>query len=238
MEFDLNKAAPAWLALVPSLQDILKAVDTIQPGQWHERLAELLDFAYRVRFARIMMNHPSTEEMEALALHLEDIADDPGRAAKLDAMEMPYASRWRMLRNVLEDRLAVRELPVPEIVSQRRKIRDILEILRKDGRLSQQQLENDFQWADAELSRILGLLEGWELVMRDKMAKEQWLFLGPRAGEVISLAEIVVNVELLPSQQTNTKQNPQRAAIFQPAFIPNSTRQSMDDVLQDTRQSP
>lgn len=189
MNFDLNEAAPAWLALAPDLQDIEQAVNAIQPDQWHKRLAETLDFAYRVRFARILMNHPSTEEMEALALHLEDVADDPDRAAKLDSMAIPYASRWRMLRNVLEDRLAVRELPVPQMVIQRRPIQPILERLRTENRLSQQQLVDQFQLTGANLSRIIGLMEGWELVVRDKMAEEQWLFLGPRAGEVISLAE-------------------------------------------------
>ncbi|HAT50440.1 MAG: hypothetical protein HQL07_03025 [Nitrospirae bacterium] len=185
MNFNLNEVSPAWLALVPDLQDILNAVRAIPPDRWRERLAEVLDFAYRVRFARILMNHPATREMEALALHLEDVADDADRAATLDALSIRYASRWRMLRNVLEDRLAVRECSIPEIVTQRRKVRPILEEIRAKNRLSQQQLTDQFGLEGAELSRIFGLLEGWELVVRDKMAEEQWLFLGPRAGEVI-----------------------------------------------------
>ncbi|MEO5330005.1 MAG: hypothetical protein H7829_17375 [Magnetococcus sp. THC-1_WYH] len=185
MDFNLDEVSPAWLALVPDLQDILNAVRAIPPDRWRERLAEVLDFAYRVRFARILMNHPATREMEALALHLEDVADDSDRAATLDALSIRYASRWRMLRNVLEDRLAVRELAIPEIVTQRHKVHFILEKLRAENRLSQQQLTDQFGLEGAELSRILGLLEGWELVVRNKMAEEQWLFLGPRAGEVI-----------------------------------------------------
>lgn len=222
MNFDLDEVAPSWLALVPDLRDILNVVDTIQPDQWHKRLAETLDFAYRVRFARVLMNHPSTEEMEALALHLEDVADDPDRAAKLDAMAIPYASRWRMLRNVLEDRLAVRELAVPETVTQRRQIRPILEQLRTEGRLSQQQLIDQFQLTGASLSRTLGLMEGWELVVRDKMAKEQWLFLGPRAGEAISPVDRPkIKLDVKPSVKLDVK----------PGVIPGASKYYTKDVL-------
>lgn len=188
MDIDLNRVVPAWLALEPGLHDILKAVNAIRPDQWQRRLADVLDFAYRVRFVRVMMNHPSTEEMEELALHLEDVADDPVRAAKLDSLEKPYASRWRMLRNVLEDRLAVRELAVPELIVKR--LRPILKKIRKAGCLSQQQFLDSVDLVKVDKSRTISLLENWELVTRDKMAKEQWFFLGPRAGEVIGLAVI------------------------------------------------
>lgn len=234
MSFDLNKAAPAWLAMEPGLPDILEAVNALQPDQWHERLAEALDFAYRVRFARVLMNHPSTGEMEALALHLEDVADDPGRGKTLDALAIPYASRWRMLRNVLEDRLAVRELPVPEMVKQRPQIQCVLEALHNaaGGRLSQETVESLLQPPGANRAHIFGLLEGWELVVRDKMATEQWFFLGPRAGEVISLAELSAGQRIvqtiknsLPSHPPGTRPGGIRVGI------PGATQQHVELIV-------
>ncbi len=215
MDFDLNRAAPAWLALEPDLHDLLNAVNAIPPDQWQERLADVLDFAYRVRFARIMMNHPSTEEMEALALHLEDVADDPVRAAKLDSMEKPYASRWRMLRNVLEDRLAVRELAVPELIVKR--LRPILEQISKEECLSQQQLLDRVDLKNVDQSRTFSLLEGWELVICDKMTEKKRFFLGPRAGEVIDLAiperKNKGSVDSVPFHRRKAKSNGKRGVL-------------------------
>ena len=156
MTFDLNDTDAVWLAQAPGLPEILEAVNRVD--QWHERLAEALDFAYRVRFSQTLMNHPATEEMEALVLHLEEVAHHPRRERVLESMDLPYASRWRMLREVLEDRLAVREQAIPEIVVKRRYVREILEKIRDETRVSQQRLVADLGLGSANLSRILGLL--------------------------------------------------------------------------------
>lgn len=186
MSFDLNDADPAWLARVPSLPEILEAVNNVD--EWSSRLARALDFAYRVRVTLTFMCHSSTEDMEELALHLEEVAHHPRREAIFESMRVPYASRWRVMREILEGRIQARGEAIPETVIKRHHMRDILEKISDGTRIPHQLLADDLGLDPSNLSRILWLMAGWEVISWDRV--KNTVDLGSRAGEVIKLPHI------------------------------------------------
>ncbi|ABK45791.1 regulatory protein, MarR [Magnetococcus marinus MC-1] len=198
MNFDFNHVDPAWVAEVPELSEILQSIEATDPLALSGPLAETLDYVYRVRFARLLMGHPATEDMEALALHMESVAVVPRRAKQLSAT---HKDRWQMLRDVLEDRMAVRALSIPKAVKTRPHVLPILRLIRDTGGMTQQALQEQLALQPANLSRILTMLEGWELVVRNRVGKQNWLSLGPRAGEMLQPAQA-------PATQATTSSTP------------------------------
>lgn len=182
MSFDLNDADASWLAQAPGLDEIMEAVKNAKV--WRHTMTEALDFAYRCRFARMLMNHPSSEEMEELAEHLYGVIDHLGGNC-VGFWDTDHLVRWDMLRDILEDRLAVRDEAIPEMVIKRRYVREILEKIRANGSVSHNFLIDKLGIEPGKLPRIIALMVGWELVIEDRTKKEKCLSLGPRAGEVL-----------------------------------------------------
>ncbi len=187
MSLDLTTADPLWLARAASLEEILEAVNRVTT--WREPAARLLDFAYRQRISWLLRHRGSFEEMAALARHINRVAQHPRRQPALEALKQPYASRWRAYQDLLEDRLAAREQEIPASVKNRRHIAEIVDWIRREQRVPQKAVQNRFDLGTANLSRILTLLEEWEVVMRHKSGRDNFLTPGPRAGEIPAPAQ-------------------------------------------------
>ncbi|MBF0095994.1 MAG: hypothetical protein HQM04_00270 [Magnetococcales bacterium] len=183
--FVLRYAHPLWLAQAPeALEQILRAVKGMTEFDDHE--AGLLDHAYRVRLARLLRDHAGAEEFDALNQHLLRVIH-PLREEKFNALDKPYAVRWRAFSDLLEDRLSVLDTAIPEGVKNRLYVPEILDLLRVRGKMTQQQVAEAFpQIGPSNLSRILTQLEGWELVVRQRYKKEKIIALGPRAQEMLT----------------------------------------------------
>ncbi|MEO5331915.1 MAG: hypothetical protein H7839_07805 [Magnetococcus sp. YQC-5] len=180
---NLGYADPNWLAQSPvALSYILESVDTLP--EWDEHTAGLLDYAYRVRLARLLRTHAEAEEFRELNQNILKVAH-PIREQELNALDKPYAVRWLAFSDILEDRLSVLGLTVPDSVKQRRYVKEILEWILPQQEVAQQKLIDHFKIEEANLSRILTVMEGWELVVRHRRKKEKFVTLGPRAHEVL-----------------------------------------------------
>ncbi|NGZ25845.1 MAG: hypothetical protein G8345_03020 [Magnetococcales bacterium] len=190
MNIDLATVAPVWLAqshsLQDSLQDILVAVNQVE--NWTENMAQALDDAYRYRVARLLADQGSNEEITEMIYHLNEVAHHPRREPVLDAMELPYASRWRAYRDILEDRIALRETAIPDAVKNRRYAKEILQFVNRLERVPQKEVLDYFEdqgLKKANLTRILTVLVGWELLHRQRVGRENYLATGPRIEEVL-----------------------------------------------------
>ncbi|MBF0382843.1 MAG: hypothetical protein HQL69_17620 [Magnetococcales bacterium] len=184
MSIDLTKSDPVWLGQTAKLDDILAAVNRVK--NWQEYMVRALDLAYRIRFSHLLRNRASSEEMEDLAVHLEDVACHPKREGMLNSFSLPYASRWRVLQDILEDRLAARDHKIPDEVKNRRYVPEIMALLDKHKIIRQQLLRKQIPGlGEANLTRIINMLEKSELVSRQKHGRENYLTLGPRAEEVL-----------------------------------------------------
>ncbi|MBF0157010.1 MAG: hypothetical protein HQL57_07495 [Magnetococcales bacterium] len=211
---DLRFADPTWLSKDPAaLAWILDVVDELP--EWDDHVAALLDFAFRMRLARLLRTHAGDGEFRKLNRTIRRVAH-PIREKKLNALDVPYAVRWQVLVDLLEDRLAVMNREIPELVRSRRWVREILERIRHGQEVSQRDLLRSLpeEVEEANLSRILTLMEGWELVIRHRRKKEKFVSLGPRANELLeayalpdlpSRAELEAKVTGLESEVAGLK---------------------------------
>lgn len=183
MSFDLATTDPYWLSQIPDLKEILEAVNTVE--EWSEHLAQILDFTYRVRVTHALRIHASSEDLQALVEHMEEVAHHPRRKKIFETMELRYASRWRAMYNLLEDLLATRELAIPDSVKNRPYVREILQLLQWKKQCWQKELIDEFDIKEANLSRILGMMERWEVLIRHKEGRDNLVTLGPRADEIL-----------------------------------------------------
>jgi hypothetical protein len=188
MSIDLTSSDPVWLGQTAKLDDILAAVNGVE--EWQEYMVRSLDLAYRIRLSHLLRNRASSEDMANLAVHIENVARHPKREKMLNSFSLPYASRWRILQDILEDRLSARDHKIPDEVKKRRFVPEILAEINLYKMVLQKKLCAKIKGLEpANFTRILNMLEKWELVSRQKNGRKNYLTLGPRADEVLQSKE-------------------------------------------------
>lgn len=179
---ELRYADPAWLAQSSAaLKWLDAALDRL--CQWDEHSARILDQAYRERLARLLRTHAEAEDFRELNRNILR-ATSQDREKGLGTLDQPYAVRWLAFSDILDDRLLLLGSTIPEALKERPHVRKILEFLDSQQEVAQQELGN-LDIGEANLSRILSVLEGWEVVVRHRRQREKFVSLGPRANELL-----------------------------------------------------
>lgn len=176
---DFNHCVPEVLAKTASLADILTAAKAITT--WSDRTAEVLDYIYRTRLARLLKNRDYSkdiaDELLEFSEHLERITH-PGRAKQLNGLTHAYGERWLGYLELLEDRINAVQNSAAENVLERKYVRDILELLITDSVNEQAEIRNRLKLTQPNLTRVLDLMENNELIARRKRGRKNFLELG------------------------------------------------------------
>ncbi|MBF0162574.1 MAG: hypothetical protein HQL88_09830 [Magnetococcales bacterium] len=182
MSIDLASDDPFTLANEATLDELWAAVQAVE--SWTEDAAERLDHVYRVRVATLLRTQASTDELATWSGHLEWVTH-PDLMEALEHLGKPYISRWRAFQDLLDDRLAVREYPVDDLLLQLPHVQDVLRRVA-DGRIRTdaelQQYVTGLE--DDQISENLQALEQWELIRHCVAGGERCVTLGFRSADL------------------------------------------------------
>lgn len=159
----LETKSPEHWARHATLDELWSAIRAVRA--WSEEVAQLVDFAFQERCVRLLGRQQGAIEGDADALSdlIERTAHDGDRDA-LDALERPYAARWRLMAELVQ-RFALR-LEVPRSVLARKHVAELLVALhRAGGRLPQRELA-PIIGNEGQRSATLKLMEEWDLIER------------------------------------------------------------------------
>jgi hypothetical protein len=161
-------------ATLDNLLDLLR-----NEQEWDEHPARILDHAYRERLIRAI-------ESRADAAPLRELRDHLSRAAvligeRLDNPDTPYPERWRTLRDLLENRLALLRSAAPELAMQRAHVPEILDLIIAEPDIEQAEVGRRLGLEGPNLTRVLKLMENNGLVIRRSRGRSKQLTPGPNA---------------------------------------------------------
>jgi hypothetical protein len=180
MSIDLVYDVPEELAQDAPLPELLKAVKSIET--WTERHAEVLDYVYRRRVRAALSGRATTiEALRELDRHLAQVTN-PIRREALNALGKPYYERWCAYRELLEGPIALLASAAPDLVMQRRHVREIVGRVTRQPGITQQELIDALRLGKANATRILKLMEANGLIERRAVGRENHVYLG-RRGE-------------------------------------------------------
>lgn len=169
---------------------LLAAFEGAMP--WTEGSAEVLDQVLRHRVARLFESHASLEDVEALSEALRRILHP--RWTSREGMPRCHP-RWSCLLDLLEQRLSLlREGDLGRVLA-REHVRPLLELVIRHSPGSQQELRDRYnqgnagkELRDANLIRVLDLMETNGLVVRQRIGRRKAILPGARAEEALGLA--------------------------------------------------
>ena len=189
-QIDLINSIPEELAEKANLRDLLETVRGIK--QWEKRHAEVLDTIYRYRLVRLVRlrgtEENAEEQLKALLDHLDRVTH-PSRMNSLEALDKCYGSRWLAYLDILEDRLAASQSPIPSILLTRAHVPQILEMVADDEPVSISEIRRRLNLKSANLTRILDMMEANELIEREAAGKEKLLRLGMNGLKLLTQRE-------------------------------------------------
>ncbi len=173
---DLESAVPEILAETASLDDLLAAVKGVET--WDDRKAQILDHVYRYRTDKLLRAADAENGIPELIGHLDRVAH-PRRAAALDGLEKPYASRWRTYIDLLDARLHALQSPAPAMVRRRAHVEEILELVVGGAVANRKELRQKTGLGEANLTRLLNLMAANELIVLSAAGREKRIMPGP-----------------------------------------------------------
>jgi len=180
MDLDPEQLIPEMIAHEATLDSLLALLG--KEGQWDEHPAQVLDHGYRERLVRALTERVDERELRQLRDHLSRAAHLVGE--RLTSPERPYDERWRTLRDLIENRLALLRSAAPESVLNRAHVRDILALVMQAGPIGEKAIMADTGLKRPNLTRILKLMEVNGLVIRRSLGREKQLLPGPNADRV------------------------------------------------------
>jgi hypothetical protein len=171
MTFDWDDCSPRDLAAEADLGRLLEAARSLDA--WTPRSAEVVDYVLRARLARLLGGVEWSEpELRAFQRAVERI-HRPRLLPSLSAMERPYAARWDLLRELIDDCVELLRARAPEAVRGRKHVREILAALKNSGgKAAQQTLRNELGLAPANFTRVLNLMEMNRLIRRSTVGRD------------------------------------------------------------------
>ncbi len=144
-----------------------------QPGELRPEHLRAIDYAVRHKVLRLLARSADAEE-------LEEAFDGLRRLAPV-AREQELASwlpRWRAFADLIESRLAVLDNQDPAAVISLAHSSAILDLVGNEPGLKQSDIGKRLGLKPANLSRILNVLEGHELIERQSVGRERRVNLG------------------------------------------------------------
>ncbi|MEZ5583079.1 MAG: MarR family transcriptional regulator [Candidatus Competibacteraceae bacterium] len=206
MAIDLINSIPPELAESADLDELLHAVRSIE--QWQDRHAQVLDYIYCHRLLRLLRTRAPLTEAIALYDHLAHV-NHARRRAELNGLEQRrYAERWRAYQDLLDDQITVLSSDVPQQALQRTHALEIVALVKSGQATTQQAIQEQLGLKEANLSRILKLLEANELIVRRKKGRENHLLPGP------ALARVELPQETTAPHETESTQHIPRFASY------------------------
>jgi hypothetical protein len=148
---------------------------------------EAVDYAVRHSVIRLLVRQADDAELEA--------ANDAIRRLVPVSREEELSTwviRWRAFADLLEGRLAARANQRPAEARKLAHAEEILDLLAERPDLSQADIARELKLKEANLSRILAVLEAHDLITRRVVGREKQARLAPafhRAGLDIPLPE-------------------------------------------------
>jgi DNA-binding transcriptional ArsR family regulator len=157
-----------------------------QKGELGPEHLEKVDYALRHTVVRLLVRNAGEEE-------LEEVYGDLRALVPLDREEelQPWSLRWRGFADLVDARLATLAGRNPDHARRLAHAPQILRILEGSPGLTQVELGDAMGLKPANLSRILSILEGHDLIHRRKVGREKRVFLSgestPTASQEPSL---------------------------------------------------
>lgn len=143
-------------------------------------VVEAVDYAIRHTVIRLLLRNADDSELEATNDAIRRLIP-VSREQELHT----WAVRWAAFADVLAGRLAARANQRPAEARQLAHAEEILNLLTDRTDLSQTEIAQELNLKEANLSRILGVLEANDLITRRVVGREKQVRLGPllhRAG--------------------------------------------------------
>ena len=161
-----------------TLPEMLAAVRAIPA--WTEDHIAIVDYLYSHRVASMLAGRGSVEEISALLDHLRRAVGLLGRAPGLDASCL---ARWKGMAGVLDARIDQLTSQDVADVLERAHVKRLLKLVAEQQRsapegVPQALLLEKLGLKKANLTRILNLLEGNELIERRGAGRENRVVLG------------------------------------------------------------
>ncbi|MBF0400406.1 MAG: hypothetical protein HQL90_06525 [Magnetococcales bacterium] len=152
-------------------------------SDWTQEAAATMDQAYRTGLIVLLCSKTVDAELARWSEHLGRVAHPLLRQA-LEKLEKRYISRWQLLRELLEDRLAMRRYPLPELFLERPHVQTTLQRVA-DGELKiKAALEQQKEHEEQDFTHSMELLERLELIRYDIVDGKEILSLSVRAADL------------------------------------------------------
>jgi len=157
--------------------DILSAVRGVT--QWTNDIARKLDVYFLHHTIRLLRVSTSSATLLDFSAHLARVAH-PGRSAALDSLELHYAERWLAWRDLIDARTEAMAAPVGAAVKSRTHLVKALDLLAGNGgTMAQSEIGTQLNLKGPNLTRVMNLLEGAEMIERNKEGREKIVTLTP-----------------------------------------------------------
>ena len=178
---DLIDCDPDELFRTAKLDDLAETLETLE--YWTDRQAQVVDFIYQHRMVQMIQEKASEEKLEQLMDHIDQVLH-PSRRKNLDQLKRPYADYFQVYFEILANQLEVRQSKVPEIILERKHVTSIFLEVLETGRIPRQQILQQLQIQENNLTRILKLMEENDLIHLQQEGREKWIVLGDNAERV------------------------------------------------------
>ena len=181
MSTNLLEDMPQELVESADLEELMATVLAIP--QWQNRHAQVLDYIYRHRLLRLVRTSGTgcapLEDVDAFYDHLARV-NHPRRREVLNALDRPYADRWRAYLDLLDTHIGALRSRAPErLLQQRSHVADILQLIKIGCATTQKDIQEILGLKEANTSRILKMMEAAELIVRHRVGRENRLVPGP-----------------------------------------------------------
>jgi hypothetical protein len=163
-------------------EELFSAIRAVE--QWDEPRARLVDHVLRQRVVRALTRRAGLEDQRRLADHVRR-AVLPTRRPALDGQGAPWSVIWGAYAAVLDRSVAMLGARDPAGAMRRLHVERILQVVRAQPGIRQHALGDHLGLKKGNLTRVLNLMEDEALIERRQEGKENGLFLGPAALELL-----------------------------------------------------
>ncbi len=179
MTLDLRHADPVRLLEDATAADLLEVAEAVEA--WDESLADVLDYVYRNRAARLLRADPRSRDMKEFVEHVR-LVTAGRRGQVLNGFAQRYADRWLAYARVVDARIEARESRDSAAVRRQAHVNEILALVGARPGLAQTEIAAALHLSPQNLTRILAMLEANDLVIRRASGRKKQVWLGTQAG--------------------------------------------------------
>ena len=196
--FDLTRDPVEYLIRHAGWDDVLTALRDIE--QWTDDIARKLDVYFLHHTIRLLRVSTIHETLLDFAEHLARAAH-PRRSETLNGLDKCYADRWLAWRDLVDARAEAMSAPVENAVKNRTHLMTVLKLLADNGdSMPQSEIGKALHINSPNLTRVMNMLEGAEMIERSKEGREKIVRL-TAAGRALVVVQPVADQQ---SQKTRS----------------------------------